>query len=59
MQLEVLKYKKSLIWRDLVQVAPSCSVLFIRGYFSNFDKKVKDFTLLTYETTINTKMSRI
>ena len=33
MRLEVLKYKKSLIYRDLVQITPSCLELFIRGHF--------------------------
>ena len=32
MQLEVLKYKKSFIYRDLLQITPSCSELFIRSY---------------------------
>ena len=32
MLLEVLKYKKSLIQRDLLQIAKSYSELFIRGY---------------------------
>ena len=42
MQLEVLKNKKSLKQRDLVQITPSCSELFIRSYlpmqnFENMD----------------------
>ena len=42
MQLEVLKNKKSLKQRDLVQITPSCSELFIRSYLpmQNLEKIV-------------------